>query len=219
MLSQQREYVLRTSEERGVRLVRLWFTDVLGSLKSFAISPAELENALEDGMTFDGSSIDGFSRIQESDVLAVPDPDTFAVLPYRPEVQGVARMFCDITMPDGSQSFADPRYVLKRTLSRAADQGLTFYTHPEIEFYLFKEPHRPGQTPVPIDDGGYFEFGGFKPWYFRVDGNQVSFSGTRVGSAANGTSPGNGYVDLAFPLNGDRSISNMQLVIETKSSF
>jgi glutamine synthetase len=90
-------------------------------------------------------------------MLAMPDPGTFQLLPWRGEAQGVARMFCDISMPDGSPSFADPRYVLKRTLSRAADQGLTFYTHPEIEFYLFKEPHRPGQAPVPVDEGGYFD--------------------------------------------------------------
>ena len=99
MLDQQREYVLRSVEERGVRLIRLWFTDILGNLKSFAISPAELENALDDGMTFDGSSIDGFSRIQEADVLAVPDPDTFEVLPWGDAKTPEARVFCDIQQP------------------------------------------------------------------------------------------------------------------------
>src|SRR4249920_401876 len=102
MLEQQRDYVLHTAEERGVRLIRLWFTDVLGSLKSFAISPAELENALEDGMTFDGSSIDGFSRIQESDVLAIPDPNTFEVLPWGDPKATEARVFCDIHNLDGT---------------------------------------------------------------------------------------------------------------------
>ena len=112
MLDQQRDYVLRTVEERGVRLIRLWFTDVLGNLKSFAISPAELENALEDGMTFDGSSIDGFSRIQESDVLAMPDPNTFEVLPWSDPKSTEARVFCDVRQLDGSAFDGDPRQVL-----------------------------------------------------------------------------------------------------------
>src|SRR3954465_6064290 len=114
MNEQQRNYVLHTVEERGVRLVRLWFTDVLGNLKSFAISPAELENALEDGMTFDGSSIDGFSRIQEADVLAIPDPDTFEVLPGGDPKAPEARVFCDIHALDGGPFGGDPRQVLRR---------------------------------------------------------------------------------------------------------
>ena len=112
MNEQQRNYVLHTVEERGVRLVRLWFTDVLGNLKSFAISPAELENALEDGMTFDGSSIDGFSRVQESDVLAIPDPNTFEVLPWGDAKGAEARVFCDIHNLDGTPFEGDPRQVL-----------------------------------------------------------------------------------------------------------
>ncbi len=156
-MDKQTEFVLRTIEERDIRFVRLWFTDVLGFLKSVAIAPAELESAFGEGIGFDGSAIEGFARVQEADMLAVPDPGTFQVLPWRGESQGVARMFCDITMPDGSPSFADPRYVLKRTLSRAADQGFTFYTHPEIEFYLFRQQHRRGEIPVPVDEGGYFD--------------------------------------------------------------
>ena len=148
-MDKQTEFVLRTIEERDIRFVRLWFTDVLGYLKSVAIAPAELEGAFAEGIGFDGSAIEGFARVYESDMLAKPDPGTFQVLPWRGESQGVARMFCDILMPDGSPSFADPRYVLKRTLSRAADLGFTFYTHPEIEFFLFKEPHRPGRGPGP----------------------------------------------------------------------
>ena len=156
-MDKQTEFVLRTVEERDIRFVRLWFTDVLGFLKSVAIAPAELESAFSEGIGFDGSAIEGFARIQEADMLALPDPGTFQVLPWRGESQAVARMFCDIRMPDGSPSFADPRYVLKRTLSRAAEQGFTFYTHPEIEFYLFKSAHQAGAQPVPVDDGGYFD--------------------------------------------------------------
>lgn len=156
MLEQQRDYVLRTVEERGVRLIRLWFTDVLGNLKSFAISPAELENALEDGMTFDGSSIDGFSRIQESDVLAIPDPNTFEVLPWGDPKATEARVFCDVHHLDGTPFHGDPRQVLRRQLDAAHDMGYTFFVAPDIEFFYFATPER-GQTPVPLDEGGFFD--------------------------------------------------------------
>jgi len=156
MLDQQRDYVLRTVEERGVRLVRLWFTDVLGNLKSFAISPAELENALEDGMTFDGSAIDGFSRVQESDVLAVPDPDTFELIPWSEPGAAEARVFCDIHSLDGSPFQGDPRQVLRRHMQAAHDAGYTFYVAPDIEFFYF-EPPVDGQRPVPLDNGSYFD--------------------------------------------------------------
>lgn len=149
--------MLRTIEERDIRFVRLWFTDVLGTLKSVSIAPAELEGAFEEGIGFDGSAIEGFARVHESDMLAKPDPSTFAILPWRSEGPGVARLFCDILMPDGSPSYADPRYVLKRTLTKAADQGFSFYTHPEVEFYLFKERPSPGSSPEPIDQYGYFD--------------------------------------------------------------
>ena len=144
---QQREYVLRSVEERGVRLVRLWFTDVLGTLKSLAISPAELDNALSDGMTFDGSSIDGFSRVQEADVLAIPDPDTFEVLPWGDPKVPEARIFCDIYNLDGTPFAGDPRQVLRRHMKAANEAGLTFYVAPDIEFFYF-EPLTPGaQAP------------------------------------------------------------------------
>ena len=136
-MDRQQEFVLRTLEERDIRFVRLWFTDVLGFLKSVAVAPAELEGAFNDGIGFDGSAIEGFARVYESDMVAKPDPSTFQVLPW--ESHGhhhSARMFCDITMPDGSPSWADPRHVLRRALSRAAERGFTFYTHPEIEFFL-----------------------------------------------------------------------------------
>jgi glutamine synthetase len=155
-MDKQQEFVLRTTEERDIRFIRLWFTDVLGYLKSVAVAPAELEAAFAEGIGFDGSAIEGFARVSESDMLVKPDPTTFTVLPWRGE-PGVARMFCDIQMPDGSPSYADPRYVLKRALGRAADMGFTFYTHPEIEFFLFEDLPPAGQPPQPIDNGGYFD--------------------------------------------------------------
>ncbi|HEX2177642.1 MAG TPA: type I glutamate--ammonia ligase [Nocardioidaceae bacterium] len=157
-MGKQEEFVLRALEERDVRFVRLWFTDVLGFLKSVAIAPAELEGAFSEGIGFDGSAIEGFARVYEADMLAKPDPATFQILPWRGEFPATARMFCDIVMPDGSPSYADPRYVLKRTLSKAAEKGFTFYTHPEIEFFLFKNtPGDPGLDPVPVDSSGYFD--------------------------------------------------------------
>ncbi|HNJ97318.1 MAG TPA: type I glutamate--ammonia ligase [Ilumatobacteraceae bacterium] len=156
MLDQQRDYVLRTVEERGVRLVRLWFTDVLGNLKSFAISPAELESALEDGMTFDGSAIDGFSRVQESDVLAMPDANTFEVLPWGDPKSVEARVFCDIHQLDGEPFAGDPRQVLRRNLAAARAMGFTPYVAPDMEFFYFAPPEK-GQTPVPLDEGGFFD--------------------------------------------------------------
>lgn len=156
-MNKQTEFVLRAIEERDVRFVRMWFTDVLGFLKSVAVAPAELEGAFAEGMGFDGSAIEGFARVYESDMLAHPDPSTFQVLPWRDTSPATARMFCDITMPDGSPSYADPRYVLKRALKKAADLGFTFYTHPEVEFFLFKDPIEPGKPPVPVDQSGYFD--------------------------------------------------------------
>jgi glutamine synthetase len=152
-VQQQLDYVLRTVEERGVRFVRLWFTDVLGRLKGFAITPAELETALEEGMTFDGSAIEGYSRVQESDMLAVPDPNTFEIVPWRGEDAPVARMFCDIRNLHGEPFEGDPRQVLKRNLERAREKGFTFYTAPEMEFFIFESEH----DPVPIDTAGFFD--------------------------------------------------------------
>ena len=137
-MDRQTEFVLRSMEERGIRFVRLWFTDVLGSLKSVAITPAEVEGAIAEGVGFDGSAIEGFARVFESDMVAHPDPSTYQVLPWRQEGRATARMLCDIKLPDGSPSYADPRFVLKRAMRRAADMGFTFYIHPEIEFYLLR---------------------------------------------------------------------------------
>ena len=156
-MSKQEDFVLRTLEERNIRFVRLWFTDVLGFLKSVAIAPAELQSAFSEGIGFDGSAIEGFARVTESDMLAKPDPTSFSILPWRTEAPGAARMFCDITMPDGTPSPSDPRNVLRRTLNTAAEMGYTWYTHPEIEFFLFKEKPENGKAPVPVDQGGYFD--------------------------------------------------------------
>jgi glutamine synthetase len=148
-----KDYVLTTLEERGIRFVRFWFTDVLGFLKSFAVTDTEVETAFEEGMGFDGSSIDGFARIQESDMIAVPDASTFQLLPWRPEEGGVARMFCDITTPEGNPFDGDPRYILKRTLKKAADMGYTMYVGPELEFFYFAD----SESTQVLDKGGYFD--------------------------------------------------------------
>ncbi len=158
-MDRQKEFVLRTLEERDIRFVRLWFTDVLGYLKSVAIAPAELEGAFEEGIGFDGSSIEGFARVSEADMVARPDPSTFQVLPWTTSAgkHHSARMFCDITMPDGSPSWADSRHVLRRQLSKASDLGFSCYVHPEIEFFLLKPGEDDGSVPVPADNGGYFD--------------------------------------------------------------
>ena len=156
-MDRQQEFVLRTIEERDIRFVRLWFTDVLGSLKSVAVAPAELEGAFAEGIGFDGSAIEGLARVFEADMLVKPDPATFAVLPWRGDRHGTGKMFCDILTPDGEPSLSDPRFVLKRALAKAAGHGLTFYTHPEIEFYLLKDEPKPGVDPEPVDRAGYFD--------------------------------------------------------------
>ncbi|MFX0539388.1 glutamine synthetase family protein [Ornithinimicrobium sp. Y1847] len=153
-MNRQQEYVLRTIEERDIRFVRLWFTDILGTLKSVAVAPAELEQAFTEGIGIDGSVIEGFTRVYEADMVIQPDADTFQVLPWR---ERTARMFCDIHMPDGTPAATDSRHILRRALSSAAEEGFTFYTHPEIEFYLFKEPYDPSVGPVPVDQAGFFD--------------------------------------------------------------
>lgn len=153
MIDNQKEFVLQACRDRDIKFIRLWFTDILGSLKSFAITVEELEQALDEGQGFDGSSIEGFARVDESDMVAMPDPSTFQVLPWRPRERGVARMFCDIQHPDGSAFEGDPRFVLKRQLKRAADLGYTFYVGPELEFFYFKTP----DAPETLDKGGYFD--------------------------------------------------------------
>ena len=152
-MQKQEDYVLSTVEERGIRFVRLWFTDILGFLKSFAITPAELEVAFREGMQFDGTAIDGFSRDQEHDMLARPDANTFQILPWRSEGD-VARIFCDIVTSDGEPFAGDPRWVLKRNLRRAQELGFSFYVGPEVEYFYFRNS---GPDPQVLDRGGYFD--------------------------------------------------------------
>lgn len=148
-----RDYVLEMARQHDVKFVRLWFTDILGQLKSINITVEELPEALEDGISFDGSSIEGFARADESDMLAMPDPTTFALLPWRPQQKRVARLFCDVLLPNGQPFEGDPRYVLKRNLKRAADLGYTFYVGPELEYFYFQTP----EAPQVLDRGGYFD--------------------------------------------------------------
>jgi glutamine synthetase len=147
-----KEYVLKRTKDQNIKFIRLWFTDILGFLKSFSITAEQLEEALTDGMGFDGSSIQGFARIDESDMIALPDPNTYQLIPWRPKEQGVARMFCDIYWPGGQPFEGDPRYILKKNLKRAADLGYTFYVGPELEYFYFKNS---GCTEF-LDMGGYF---------------------------------------------------------------
>ena len=154
-MERQQDYVLRSVEERGIRFIRLWFTDVLGQLKSVAIVPGELESAFSEGMTFDGSAIDGFSRVQESDMLLHPDPNTFELLPWRGDEAPVARMFCDITTLDDVPFAGDPRHVLRRQLDAARELGFSFYVGPDMEFFYFADGT--SAVPKPLDTGSYFD--------------------------------------------------------------
>ncbi len=149
-----KEYVLKKAHDNNIKFIRLWFTDVQGFLKSFDITVEELEGALSEGMGFDGSSVEGYSRIEESDVMAVPDPNTFQIFPHNSDGNGVARMFCDILESDGSHFEGDPRWVLKRTLKKAKEMGYTFYVGPELEYFYFKSDNG---IPETLDKGGYFD--------------------------------------------------------------
>ena len=200
-MDRQQEFVLRTIEERDIRFVRLWFTDVLGTLKSVAVAPAELEGAFSEGIGFDGSAIEGFARVFEADMLAKPDPSTFQILPWRTsDGPSTARMFCDIVMPDGSPSYADPRFVLKRTLSRAAEKGFTFYTHPEIEFFLIKESWKKGRKPKPVDDAGYFDHvpHGNSHDFRRATITMLEAMGISVEFSHHEGAPGQNEIDLRY---------------------
>lgn len=153
MICQTAEDVKKVVKENDISFIQYWFTDVLGFLKSFAITPSELEEGLSEGMGFDGSSIEGFARIHESDMIAKPDPTTFQMVPWRSGDRPVARMFCDILHPDGTPYEGDPRYVFKRLLKKVAEQGYTFYIGPELEYFYFKDN---AGTEV-LDTGGYFD--------------------------------------------------------------
>ena len=154
------DFVLRSVEERDIRFVRLWFTDVLGNLKSFAISPEDLEEAFEEGIGFDGSAVDGFATLEESDMLAFPDASTFQVLPWRPSEAGVARIFCDVKTPYGEPFAGDPRACLHKVFRQADAEGYVLNVSPEMEFFYFKEDTTMGEgtaVPSPLDNAGYFD--------------------------------------------------------------
>ena len=145
--------VMKAVKKHKVSFIQFWFTDVLGRLKSFSVTPSELETALEEGMGFDGSSIEGFARIHESDMIAQPDPGTFRLLPWRPSDLPVARLICDIHNPDGTPYEGDSRYVLKRVLEKCTQKGYTAYLGPELEFFYFADD----KNPTTLDKGGYFD--------------------------------------------------------------
>ncbi|GAB4086160.1 type I glutamate--ammonia ligase [Myceligenerans cantabricum] len=199
-MDRQQEFVLRTVEERDIRFIRLWFTDVLGVLKSVAVAPAELESAFGEGIGFDGSAIEGLTRVYEADMVARPDPTTFQVLPWRGERHGTGRMFCDILTPDGEPSLADSRNVLKRQLARSGEEGFTFYTHPEVEFYLFNQPKSAGDPLVPVDDGGYFDHlaRGSTHDFRRAAITMLESMGISVEFSHHEAGPGQNEIDLRY---------------------
>ncbi|NYT01020.1 MAG: glutamine synthetase, partial [Methanocellales archaeon] len=153
MKIKDKDHVLNQIKENDVRFIRLWFTDILGQLKSFAIPSKGVEPAVSEGMGFDGSSIKGFARIDESDMIAKPDLSTFQIVPWGPKEKQVARMFCDIYEPDGTPYVGDPRYILKRNLGRLGKKGYTFYLGPELEYFYFRDE----KHPEILDEGGYFD--------------------------------------------------------------
>ena len=199
-MDKQQDFVLRTIEERGVKFVRLWFTDVVGTLKSVAVAPAEVEGAFAEGVGIDGSAIEGLTRAYEADVLAHPDPSTFQILPWRGEVDPTARMFCDINTPDGQPAVSDPRNVLKRTLAKAAERGFTFYTHPEIEFYLLKDSDWTNGGAQPVDTAGYFDNvpGGTAHDFRRRSVRMLEDIGISVEFSHHEAGPGQNEIDLRY---------------------
>lgn len=199
-MDKQRDFVLRTIEERGVKFVRLWFTDVAGTLKSVAIAPAEVEGAFAEGLGFDGSAIEGLARTYEADMLAQPDPSTFQILPWRGEIDPTARMFCDILTPDGQPAAADPRNVLRRALAKASDLGFSFYIHPEIEFYLLKSAQIGDAGPIPVDNAGYFDNvpGGTAHDFRRRAVSMLEQLGISVEFSHHEGGPGQNEIDLRY---------------------
>ncbi|MEN9853985.1 MAG: type glutamate--ammonia ligase [Actinomycetota bacterium] len=200
-MDKQQEFVLRTIEERGVKFIRLWFTDVAGTLKSVAVAPAEIEGAFAEGIGFDGSAIEGLARTSEADMLAMPDPSTFQILPWRGTVDPAARMFCDIATPDGKPAAADPRNVLRRALDKAASLGFSFYVHPEIEFYLLKSSELGADgLPQPVDNAGYFDNvpGGTAHDFRRRAVTMLEQLGISVEFSHHEGGPGQNEIDLRY---------------------
>ena len=209
-----KENVRKMAKEQGVKFIRLWFTDILGFLKSVAITVEELERVLDRGIGFDGSSIEGFARIDESDMVAMPDPATFCMLPWRPAEHTVARMFCDILKPGGEPFEGDPRYILKMNLKRAADLGYTFYVGPELEFFYFKD----AVSPEPLDQGGYFDL---TPADVSTDMRRetilaIEEMGLKVEFAHHEVAPSQHEIDLRYTeaLNMADSVMTYRLVVK-----
>ena len=199
-LSKQQEAVLRDVDDRDVRFVRLWFPDIMGRLKSVAIVPDELEGAFTEGIGFDGSALEGFSRVIEDDMVLRPDSSTYSLLPWRGEVEPTGRMFCDVLTPDGEPAASYPRNILARTLAKARERGFTFIVHPEMEFYLFRSAELDGKPPVPVDDAGYFDHvnGGTANDFRRSAVQMLESMGISVEFSHHEAGPGQNEIDLRY---------------------
>lgn len=199
-LTRQQEAVLRDVDDRDVRFVRLWFPDILGGLKSVAIVPDELEGAFTEGIGFDGSALEGFSRVIEDDMVLRPDPSTYSLLPWRGEAEPTGRMFCDVLTPDGEPAASYPRNVLARTLEKARERGFTFVVHPEMEFYLFRSAELSGKAPVPVDSAGYFDHvnGGTANDFRRSAVQMLESMGISVEFSHHEAGPGQNEIDLRY---------------------
>ena len=219
-MNSQQEFVLRALEEQDIRYIRLWFTDILGYLKSVAVAPAELEGAFEEGIGFDGSAIEGFSRTYESDTIARPDPSTFQVLPQLDAGETItsARMFCDVEMPDGQPSWADPRQVLRRQIKALADEGFHAFIHPEIEFFLVNDINTDGQRPIPADNGGYFDQAVYDraPKFRQQAITTLEDMGIPVEFSHHENAPGQQEIDLRYadPLTMADSVMSFRYIIK-----
>ncbi|MEJ5920222.1 MULTISPECIES: glutamine synthetase family protein [unclassified Corynebacterium] len=219
-MNRQQEFVLSTIEEQDIRFIRLWFTDILGYLKSVAVAPAELEGSFDEGIGFDGSAIEGFSRVSEADTIARPDPSTFQVLPtFRSDEElPSARMFCDVTMPDGQPSWADPRHVLRRQIQALADEGFTAFVHPEIEFFLVESLDTDGRPPKPTDNGSYFDQAVYdRAPRFRQDAiTSLESVGIPVEYSHHENAPGQQEIDLRYadPLTMADNVMSFRYIIK-----
>ena len=217
-MNAQQEFALRAVEENDIRFIRLWFTDVLGQLKSVAIAPAELEAAFEEGIGFDGSAIEGLTRVSEDDMLVRPDASTFQILPLSSGENSTARMFCDVLTPEGEPSLGDSRNVLKNALDNAKGKGFSFYCHPEIEFYLFRHQDDWTRPPVPIDEGGYFDQvpRSSSMDFRRAAVSQLEDLGIPVEFSHHETGPGQNEIDLrhAGALNAADSIMTFRTIVK-----
>lgn len=209
-----RDFVLKQIEERNVHFIRFWFTDLLGNLKSFAVTPSEVECAFEEGMGFDGSAIEGLSLVQESDMLVRPDASTFQILPWRPKDNGVARMFCDIYDPEGNPCSADSRFILMNMVRKAADMGFLMNIGTELEYFYFKD----STAPEPIDRGGYFDL---TPLDNASDLRRdtvltLEQVGIPVEYSHHGSAPSQHEIDLRFtdPLSAADSVMTARLVVK-----